>query len=167
MNKLTWNDLFVDASLLDFHELLSEWPGLIVGEICPIGASAFGDLFFERRSGEVMKLDVLEGGLYPVAASFQQFSELMNSPDWQEQQLLSQGVALLKEKGISRAPAQFFGFAPHPSFVGKIDWSRAIPFDANVWNSICAQTLDNIVPSEEKGLPDVVSKRAWWKLGKD
>ncbi|MBQ5946229.1 hypothetical protein [Massilia sp. ST3] len=165
MNPLTWNDLFVDASLLDFNTLLSEWPGLGVGEIRPIGASAFGDLFFERKSGEVMKLDVLEGGLYPVAANFQQFNELMNSLDWQEQQLLSQGVALLKEKGISRAPAQFFGFAPHPSLVGKIDWSRVMLFDANVWNSICAQTV-GVVPPEESVLPDVASKRPWWKLGK-
>ena len=62
MNPLTWNDLFVDASLLDFNSLLAEWPGLENGEIRPIGASAFGDLFYERRSGEVMKLDVLEGG---------------------------------------------------------------------------------------------------------
>lgn len=64
MNPLTWNDLFVDASLLDFNALISAWPGLEVGEIRPIGASAFGDLFFERRSGEVMKLDVLEGGVH-------------------------------------------------------------------------------------------------------
>lgn len=165
MNPLTWNDLFVDASLLDFNALLSEWPGLVVGEIRPIGASVFGDLFFERRSGEVMKLDVLEGGLHAVATTFQQFADLMNSPDWQEQQLLSQGVALLKEKGISRGPAQFFGFAPHPSLVGKIDWSRVMPFDVNVWNSICAQTL-SVDPPEEPVLPDVTSNRPWWKLGK-
>lgn len=165
MNTLTWNDLFVDASLLDFNALLSEWPGLVVGEIRPIGASAFGDLFFECRSGEVMKLDVLEGGVHPIATSRQQFGELMNSPDWQEQQLLSQGVAMLKEKGVSRAPSQFFGFAPHPSFVGKIDWSRVMPFDATVWNSICAQTV-GVVPLEEPVLPNVASKRPWWKLGK-
>jgi hypothetical protein len=141
MNSLTWNDLFVDASLLDFNALLAEWPGLVVGQIRPIGASAFGDLFFERRSGDVVKLDVLEGGLHSIAADFKQFSELMSSPDWQEQHLLSQGVALLKEKGVSRAPNQFFGFVPHPAFVGKIDWSRVMPLEARVWNSICAQTL--------------------------
>lgn len=148
MNSLTWHDLFVDASLLDFNALLSEWPGLVDSQIRPIGASAFGDLFFERRSGEVMKLDVLEGGVHPVAASFQRFGELMNSREWQEQHLLSQGVALLKQKGISRGPSQFFGFAPHPSFIGKIDWSRVMPFDAVVWNSICAQTL-GVIPPEE------------------
>ena len=165
MNPLSWNDLFVDASLLDFNALLSEWPGLEAGEIRPIGASAFGDLFFERRSGGVMKLDVLEGGVHLIAASFQQFGELMNSPKWQEQHLLSQGVALLKEKGVPRGPSQFFGFAPHPSFVGKIDWARVMPLDAAVWNSICAQTL-GVVPPSESAMPEIPSKRPWWKPGK-
>lgn len=141
MKSLTWNDLFVDASLIDFNSLLLEWPGLPVGEIRPIGASVFGDLFFEHRSGEVSKLDVLEGGLHLIAPSYQKFSELMNSAEWQEEHLLSQGVALIKEKMISRAPNQFFGFTPHPSVTGRIDWSRVMPLDAVVWKSICAQTL--------------------------
>lgn len=101
----------------------------------------FGDLFFERRSGEVEKLDVLEGGLHRIAGNFQQFSGLMNLPEWQEQHLLSQGGALLQDKGVFRAPNQVFGFAPHPALTGKIDWSKVMPLDAAVWNAICAQIL--------------------------
>lgn len=112
-----------------------------LNEIRPLGASAFGDLFFERRSGEVIKLDVLEGGVHSVAPKFKRFSDLMNSAEWQEQHLLSQGIALLKEKGIARERGQFFGFAPHPALAGKIDWARVVPLDAIVWNSICVQTL--------------------------
>jgi hypothetical protein len=148
MNTLTWNDLFIDASILHFADLLSEWPGLEVGNIRPIGASAFGDLFFERQSGEVMKLDVLEGALVRIAVSVQQFGDLMNSVAWQEHHLLSQGVALLKEKGISRGSDQFFGFAPHPAVAGKIDWARVMSLDAVVWNAICAQTLGAVAPEE-------------------
>lgn len=166
MNSLTWNDLFVDATDLDFERLLAEWPGLITEEIRPLGASVFGDLFFERRAGEVDKLDVLEGGLHCIANSFQEFSEFMNSPEWQEQHLLSQGVALLKEKGLSRAPGQFFGFVPHPEFTGKIDWSKVMPLDAVVWNSICAQTLGVAPAPEISTAPSIPSKRSWWKLGK-
>lgn len=165
MNSLIWNDLFVDASLLDFKALLLEWPVLVVGNIRPIGASVFGDLFFERSSGEVMKLDVLEGGVHHVAASFQRFSELMNSHEWQEENLLSQGVALLKAKGVDRGPSQFFGFAPHPSLAGKIDWSRVMPLDAVVWNSICAQTLA-FVPPDVPAMPDAPPQQPWWKFGK-
>jgi len=56
-----------------------------------------------------MKLDVLEGGVYPVAVSFKQYGEFMNSPQWQEQHLLSQGAALLKERRVFVAQANFSG----------------------------------------------------------
>ncbi|EOA03836.1 hypothetical protein HFRIS_015801 [Herbaspirillum frisingense GSF30] len=101
----------------------------------------FGDLFYQNRSGAVFKLDVLEGGASQIADTIQQFTELMNSGKWQEYHLLSEGVALLKQKGLERSPLQFFGFAPHPALAGKIDWSRVMPLDAVVWHSICAQSL--------------------------
>lgn len=153
MNSLTWDDLFVDAAHLDFSALLLEWPGMVTGQIRPIGASVFGDLFFERRSGEVEKLDVLDGGLHVVADSMQQFSEFMNSLAWQEHHLLSKGIALLKENGMSRAPGQFYGFAPHAAFVGKIDWSKAMPLDAAVWNTICAQSLSAASSTDAAAAP--------------
>lgn len=163
MSSLTWDDLFVDAMHLDFDRLLLEWPGIVVGQIRPIGASVFGDLFFERRSGEVEKLDLLEGGVHSVAASFEQFSSLMNSVDWQEQNLMSEGVALLKERGVARATGQFFGFAPHPAFTGKIDWATVVPLDAAVWNSICAQSLGSRAAPIAPAIP---AKGPWWKFGK-
>jgi len=112
-----------------------------------------------------MKLDVLEGGVNPVAASFHQFGELMNTREWQEMHLLSRGVALLKEKGVSRGKGQFFGFAPHSSLVGRIDWARVMPLDAVVWNSLCAQTLVT-APQEEPVMRKEPHKQPWWKLGK-
>lgn len=142
MTQLSWPDIFVDASALDFGRLLGFWPHTVSGQLRPIGASAFGDLFFERPSGHVERLDVLEGGVHPVAPNFDEFSKLMNTPNWQESSLLTQGVALLVERGVSRAPAQFFAFAPHPAFTGKIDWSRVMSMDAEIWHSICAQVLD-------------------------
>ncbi len=105
MNSLTWNDLFVDAAQLDFPALLLEWPGLVTGPIRPIGASVFGDLFVECRGGEVVKLDVLEGGLEQLAASGQQFADLMNSVEWQEHHLLR----CSRRRGWCAAPASFSG----------------------------------------------------------
>lgn len=166
MSALTWDDLFIEAANLDFDALLQEWPGVIAEQIRPIGASVFGDLFFERKTGEVEKLDVLEGGLHFVAESFQQFSKFMNSQEWQEQNLLSQGVALLHERGVLRDAGQFFGFAPHPALVGEIDWSRVLPLNAKVWNSICAQTLMGVQAAEVPVSPSVATKRAWWKWKK-
>jgi hypothetical protein len=43
MSSLTWDDLFVNAALVDFNSLLVEWPGKITGQVRLIGSSAFGD----------------------------------------------------------------------------------------------------------------------------
>ena len=40
---------------------------------------------------------------------------------------MSAGVALLKDKEITREQGQFYGFAPHPALTGVIDWSRVNP----------------------------------------
>lgn len=165
MSSLTWDDLFVEVEHLDFVRLLAEWPSVVTGQVGPIGASAFGDLFFERRSGNVEKLDVLEGGVRRVAANRQEFAALMNDQSWQEHNLLSQGIALLKERGVSRSVGQFFGFAPHPVFTGKIDWSRAMALDAVVWNSICAQSLSEAAPPTQAP-PIDTSKQSGWKFGR-
>ena len=117
-------------------------PHTVYGQLRPIGASAFGDCFFERPSGHVERLDVLEGGIHFVAKDFSEFGSLMNTVSWQESNLLTQGIALLYERGLNRRPNQFFAFAPHPLFVGKIVWDSVMPMDARVWHSICAQFLD-------------------------
>jgi len=164
MSALSWEDLFVDARRLDFVAMLAKSGGLVSGPIRPIGASVFGDLFFERQTGEVETLDVLEGGVHRVAASFDEFTVLMNSVEWQAQHLLSEGVALLKDRGLSKGAGQFFGFAPHPVLAGKVVWSLAMPLDFIVWNSICAQLL----ASPPTPTPDSMgsgdgAKRSWWQ----
>jgi hypothetical protein len=142
VTKLTWADIFIDASALKGAALFDQWPNTVQGRVALIGASVFGDLFFHRPDGSVHRLDVLEGGVGQVAATFDQFSKCMNTPEWQQKNLLTDGVALLMERGVSRGNAQFYGFAPHPSLIGKIDWHRVMALDAVVWHSICAQILD-------------------------
>ena len=142
MTQLAWPDIFTDASALDFARLLGLWPNTVSGPLRAIGASAFGDCFFERPSGQVERLDALEGGVHHVASTLDEFAQIMNSREWQTANLLTEGVALLLERGITRTQNQFFAFAPHPAFTGKIDWDRVMPMDAEIWHSICAQTLD-------------------------
>ena len=145
MAKLTWSDIFVDGAALDAARLFQQWPATVQGRVALIGASAFGDLFFQRPDGAVHRLDVLEGGIHPVAETFDDFTRCMNSSEWQEGKLLTSGVALLVERGVRRGAGQFYGFAPHPSLTGKIDWQCVMALDAVVWHSICAQLLDGKV----------------------
>ena len=140
--RLTWFDIFMDPAAVDLAELLGLWPNTVSGLLLPIGASVFGDIYFQRQSGEIERLDVLEGGVHEVAKSHAEFAALMNTASWQEESLLTQGIALLYERGIKRGAGQFYAFVPHPAFAGKIHWDRVMPMDARVWHSICSQILD-------------------------
>jgi hypothetical protein len=142
MSKVTWGDLFTDDPSLDIGKLLVLWPGTVAGRVRPIGMSAFGDIYFERPGGQIERLDVLEGGITRVASTQDEFSKLMNTRTWQEENLLSEGVALLAERGLNRQPQQCFAFVPHPVISGKIEWSRVMLMDAFPWHSICSQLLD-------------------------
>jgi len=142
MSQPSWTDLFTDASHLDFKRLLGLWPKTISGPAIPIGASAFGDLFFLRPLGNVEKLDVLVGGVHHAASSLDEFKSLMNSRYWRDTNLLTGGVRLARSKGLSRKQSQFFGFAVHPASSGRIGWDSAVPMDAVAWHSVCAKTLD-------------------------
>lgn len=102
MTKLTWADIFIDASALNEAALFEQWPSTVQGRVALIGASVFGDLFFHRADGSVHRLDVLEGGVGQVAATFNEFSTYMNTPNWQQDNLLTNGVALLVERGVTR-----------------------------------------------------------------
>jgi hypothetical protein len=142
MLKLTWSDLFTEDPSLDMGRLIGLWPRTVCGGLRPIGMSAFGDIYFERPSGQVERLDVLQGGVHPVASTREEFASSMNTRQWQEENLLSEGILLLAERGLRRSPQECFAFVPHPMFSGKIDWSRAVVMDAYPWHSICSQLLE-------------------------
>jgi hypothetical protein len=110
--------------------------------------SAFGDIYFERPDGHVERLDVLEGGITQIAATRAEFTKLMNTQTWQEKNLLSEGVALLADRGKKRQPQQCFAPVPHPALSGSIDWNGIMVMDAAAWHSICSQMLDGFHKDE-------------------
>lgn len=141
MAELDWDHLFVDAAQLDIRRIIAPWYDLVQGPIRPIGMSMFGDVYFDRGDDVVSRIDVLEGGVVPVAASFDEFTRLMNAPDWAHDALLIDGVALLHDRGLVPGPGECYGFAPHPIVTGAISWDHTVVLSAAVWHSICAQSL--------------------------
>ncbi|MDM0106075.1 hypothetical protein QTH97_14115 [Variovorax sp. J22R24] len=142
MNRHTATALFVHASDLDVVSLLALWPKSITGKVIPLGASAFGDLFFQRPEGGVEKLDVLRGGVHYAASSLEEFKLLMNSRYWRDANLMSHGIHLAAKRGIARKRGHFFGFGKHPSHSGRIDWTSLMSLEATAWHAICAKALD-------------------------
>ena len=97
------SDLFIDASCINIKSLVGMWPRSIAGTIIPIGASAFGDLFFQRPEGNVEKLDVLEGGVHHAACHLEEFKLLMGSRYWRDTHLMSHCIASQRSKGLPEA----------------------------------------------------------------
>lgn len=141
MAELDWDHLFVDASGLDIDRIVEPWHALVQGPIRPIGMSMFGDVYFDREDGVVSRIDVLEGGVVPIAGSRQEFTCLMNTPEWARDALLIEGVALLHSRGVIPARGECYAFAPHPIFTGSINWNHVLTMSPVVWHSICAQSL--------------------------
>jgi hypothetical protein len=140
-------DLFSQHPDNDFERLLALWPRSVSGPLLPIGMSAFGDVYWERRTGEIQRLDILEGGVQGIAANMDEFKQLMNSQQWQEDNLLSHVVALLTNRGLRPGGTQCYALVPHPVFSGRIDFDRAMVIDVYPWHVICSQLLD--APSKE------------------
>jgi hypothetical protein len=152
--KLTWDDLFLQDPQLDFARIFECWPQ-VSGKTLPIGLSAFGDAFFARPNGSVWVLDTFTGEVREVAASQAEFGDHMNSQAWQEQNLRSELVFELQERGMERGPQQVFAPVPHPAHAGAVRLERAQIMDAVVWHSISSQALAQ---------GGVAQQKPWWKI---
>jgi len=118
---------------------LEMWGHLVRERIAPVFLSMFGDWFLRRPDGSTVELSIIEGTFELIAKTPQEFSTLVNRPDWQELHLLSPQVYDLRQRGLVPDPGQCYGFAPHPALTGKIDLSNAMIMDIPVWQSISAQ----------------------------
>lgn len=139
--QLTWNDLLIqDIPEKDARVWLGYWSSLVQGRIAPVFMSKFGDWFLRRPDGSTDELSVIECTCQRVATTPEEFIQLVNTPDWEEEHLLSRQVAQLHERGIIPAQGLCYGFAPHPLWSGVIDLSHVQVMEIGVWQHLCAQT---------------------------
>ncbi len=140
--KLTWDDLIIQSiSHEDAQTWIEPWSHLLTGQFSPGFMSMFGDWFLRRPDGSTDELSVIEGTLQRVAATEEEFVEIVNRIEWQEQHLLSFQIAQLHERGLIPGVGQCYGFAPHPVFTGRIDISSACILTIPVWQAISAQSF--------------------------
>ena len=140
--KLTWDDLLIqNFSARDAEKWLSPWFSLLDSRVSPIAMSKFGDWFLRLPDGSTVELSVIEGTVTVMAATPEEFSRLMNTPEWQEEHLLSLQVYQLHERGLIPGPGQCYALAPHPSISGRIDVDHAMLVSTGNWQHICSQLL--------------------------
>ena len=132
-SKLTWDDLLIQKfSEPDVRTWLGYWSGMVGGRVSPVFMSKFGDWFLRRPDGGTDELSVIEGTYSSVASTPEEFTQLLNTQEWQEQHLLSFQVAQLHERGIIPAVGQCYAFTPHPGLIGRIDIERVMLMDIGV-----------------------------------
>lgn len=145
MSKLTWEDLIIqDIAESEAIEWLEPWKPQLDGPCYPVFMSRFGDWFLRRQDGSTIELSVIEGTLERIAESPEQFAAMVNDPTWQEEHLLSFLVHDLYERGMMPFDKQCYGFAPHPTLSGRIDISDVTIFDISTWQSLCADTVQQL-----------------------
>src|SRR6185295_17414111 len=88
--------------------------------IRPLLVSAFGDIFVEASTGEVLVADPIELTCQQIASSTAELQKLFSDATWAEKRLLTQVVLLAQERGKVRPEGQVFAVAPHPCLGGKI-----------------------------------------------
>lgn len=124
-------------------ESLKLWPELAGRRIRPLLVTAFGTIFVETDSGEVLAADPIELTCRQAADSVDELKYLFSDREWSEAALLV-GLALLaEEKGITRKEDQVFAIAPHPCFTGTIGVENLAAMDLHVWHHICSQIRGN------------------------
>ncbi len=134
------NPLFVaKPSASSIATALKLWPELSGKRIRPLLISAFGDIYVEASTGEVLVADPLELCCEQVASSVRELEALFADTEWAQEQLLTELVLLAQERGKFRPEAQVFAIAPHPIWSGTIRVESLVPMDLEVWHDICAQ----------------------------
>jgi hypothetical protein len=140
--QLTWDDLIIQDISPDLTQTwIAPWAHLITGQFTPIFMSKFGDWFLRRPDGSTDELSILEGTLQQIASTPAEFSESVNTVEWQEDRLLSFHVAHLHERGLIPGVDECYGFAPHPISIGHIDFNSARIMSIQVWQYIAAQSF--------------------------
>lgn len=140
--RLGWDDLIIkNLPEQDCLKWLSLWTGWVTGRVQPLYMSKFGDWFLRHPDGSTSELSVLEGTHIKLATTPEEFVALMNTPEWQEDHLLSLVVFQLHKIGLVPAEGQCYGFEPPPMLSGKIEAAHAMIMPIGAWQSVCAQLL--------------------------
>lgn len=141
--KLTWDDLLIqNFSETDARAWLGCWSEKVPARVAPVFMSKFGDWFLRLPDGRTDELSVIGGTYETVALTPDEFTKLVNTPEWQEKHLMSFFVLKLHERGMIPKQGQCYGFAPHPIWVGRIELEQAMLMDIRVWQHICAQSVE-------------------------
>jgi hypothetical protein len=137
--RITWNDLTVSLNGVDLGGLLSEWRWLIDESFEPVVITALGDMFLRAEDGRIFWLSSGWGEFTEVAASGEEFKQLMTQRDNANQWFIPQLVGDILTAGRKLEPGECFGYVTPPVLGGEIEPDNFEPTDLQVHFGILGQ----------------------------
>jgi len=144
-------DYLISMEDIDWTDLFSEWKWLIEPgtEIEPWMMNCFGDLFWFDSLGQVNLLNVSDGTNDILAASQDEFFDLLEDPENLTVWLMIDLVDEVVEEGKQLGDYQCFGFKMLPCLDGEYEVANIYASDLYEYWSFCGQVHRQI-----DGLPD-------------
>lgn len=150
--KVTWKDLSFLPSDAALAALYDSWSWLLRGGIRPVMVSTLGDVFFQVEGPEVFWLNTGLGEVEQVAASRDEFMDLLktdSATNWFMPHLIEQ----LMSAGKVLKPDQCYTYVTLPIFKeGKYEVANLNPVPARDHFAITGR-----VHNEVRDLPDGAS----------
>lgn len=150
--KVTWKELSFLPSDAALTALYDSWSWLLPGGIRPVMASTLGDVFFQTEGAEVFWLNTGTAEIEKVAASRDEFAELLKTEkvnDWFMPHLIEQLVSA----GKVLKPDQCYTYVTLPIFEeGKYEVANLNPVPAKEHFALTGH-----VHREIRDLPDGAS----------
>ncbi len=161
---IDWSLILIRTDRPDAAEMLSHWEWLIGADKHPLVMTKFGDWFLADADGRVHWLDLLEGACNPVAASVEEFQQLMVTEEKLDEWFMLPWCRRLHAEGLVPGEDQCYGFKLPPRLGARVDLSNVEVADLRayqIWMSGIANIPPGTVVSEL--IVDPVTSEVRWK----
>jgi len=147
--KITWKDLSIDFSNIDWNKLIVDWIWLIGNDKEPIIISSIGDMFLKDNNGKIYWLNVGEGLLDFVSDNIDDFKSKLKENSQVDEWFMIELVQQIKESGLELVNGKLYGYKKLPAIGGDYIPENFELTDLEVHFSLAGQIHKQI-----KDLPD-------------
>lgn len=112
--------LLIEPSSTDIVNALDGWSWLLPDGLVVVAVSAFGDLFFRSKDGDIQFLDTIEGQLRPVADDLLALKTYLQTEEGRDHLLLGGLVIGARNRGMIPASGDCYDFKVAPAIGGPI-----------------------------------------------
>ncbi|NUP11664.1 MAG: hypothetical protein HOW73_36930 [Polyangiaceae bacterium] len=131
--------LMMNASEYDAPALLVDWRWRVPPSMTPLFISALGDWVFGAPDGSLWALSMLEGDLFQVAGSADEYNQLNKSAQWLDETFAASWLAIADRHGLVPSNDECLGWHVHPRIGGRFEVANLKLCPMRVYQSLMGQ----------------------------